>query len=283
MKDEEFKITRNYYPDVDNFQLLRMKGAVPYSFYSSFDSFNVTTLTYEMFYNDQKDALEPEETYLKASEIWDHFKCRDHREFINLYLKSDVMLLADCFEKVRDFIMKNYMLGPCHCYSVPGLTWQAGLKFTGTKLDLLDNIDDILFFEKAIRGGISGVMGSRYAKADDEYKLLYVDANNLYGWAMAEMMPLKNFKSYIPDKELTKEEIFSIPDDSWIGYFLEVDLDYPENIKFKTINMPFCHENIFIEDEDLSPYQLNLLKGKKRPKVNKLILSQTDKKNYSSL
>jgi hypothetical protein len=218
--------------------------------------------------------------FLKAKEIWDNFKCRDHREFINLYLKSDVMLLADCFEKFRDFIMKNYMLDPCHLYSVPGLTWQAGLKFTGTKLDLLGNIDDILFFEKCIRGGISGVVGSRYAKADDEYKLLYVDANNLYGWAMMEPLPFKDFKSYIPYKELTKEEIFAIPDDSGIGYFQEVDLDYPENIKFKTITMPFCPENIFIEDENVSPYQIKLLESKKRPKVNKLILSQTDKKNY---
>jgi hypothetical protein len=70
-------------------------------------------------------------------------------------------------------------------------------------LDLLDNIDDILFFEKSIRGCISGVMGSRYFKADENYKLLYVDANNLYGWAMMESQPYKDFKSYIPEKELT--------------------------------------------------------------------------------
>jgi hypothetical protein len=132
------------------------------------------------------------------------------------------MLLANCFEKFRD--LDNYMIDPCHCYSVPGLTWQAGLKFTNIKLDLLDNVDDILFFEKCIRGGISGVMGSRYAKSDENYTLLYVDANNLYGWAMMEHLPYKDLKSYIPAKELTKEEILAIPDDSGIGFFLEVDL-----------------------------------------------------------
>jgi hypothetical protein len=105
------------------------------------------------------------------------------------------MLLADCFEKCRYFIMNNYMIDACHCYSVPGLTWQAGLKFINIKLDLLDNVDDILFFEKCLRGGISGVMGSRYAKSDENNKLLYVDTSNLYGWAMMEPLLYKDFKS----------------------------------------------------------------------------------------
>jgi hypothetical protein len=98
----------------------------------------------------------------------------------------------------------------------------------------LDNIDGVLFFEKCIRGGISGVMGSRYAKSDENNKLLYIDSNNLYGWAMMEPLPYsyRDFESYIPAKELTKEEILTIPDDSGIGLFLEVDLSYPENIKF---------------------------------------------------
>jgi hypothetical protein len=83
-------------------------------------------------------------------------------------------------------------------------------------------------FEKCIRGGISGVMGSRYAIADYNtsaklhHKLLYVDANNLCGWAMMESPPYRYFKSYIPQKELTKEDIFAIEDDSGIGFFLEV-------------------------------------------------------------
>jgi hypothetical protein len=97
---------------------------------------------------------------------------------------------------------------------------------------------------------------------------------------MMEHLLYKDFKSYIPTKELTKEEILAIPDDSGIGFFLEVDLDYPENIKFKSKNFPYCPESQFIEEEDLSLYPVNLLKGKKIPKVNKLILSQTDKNNY---
>jgi hypothetical protein len=95
-----------------------------------------------------------------------------------LYLQSDVLILADCFENFREVNMKHFKIDPCHCYSAPGLTWQAGLKYTNAKLDLLPDIDSIIFFENCIRGGISGIMGSRYALANDEYKLLYIDANN---------------------------------------------------------------------------------------------------------
>ena len=98
----------------------------------------------------------------------------------------------------------------------------------------------MLSFERAIRGGISGIMGKRYFKANNEFKLLYIDANNLYGWAMKQEMPLKNFKMYQPDEEITKEHILGILDDSSIGFFLEVDLEYPETIKTKHIIFHFA-------------------------------------------
>ena len=233
-----------------------------------------------MFFNDLKNEMEPESVFNNALEIWNHFNCTNHGEFIDLYLKSDVMILADLFEKFRAVDLKHFEIDPCHCYSSPGLTWQAGLKYTGINLELLTNQEILLTFEEAIRGGISGIMGTRYAKADDNHKLLYVDANNLYGWAMMECMPYEDFQIYEPDHEITKEIILSITDESQIGYFLEVDLDYPDTIKFKSQNFPFCPESLFIDDDELSDYQKSLLLGKKRPKVNKLILTQKDKKKY---
>jgi hypothetical protein len=79
MEDKDFKLTRICYPGESDFQLLRKKGSVPYSFYTSHDYFNETNLTHEMFFNDLKDEMESEETYLKAKKIWDHFNCRNHR------------------------------------------------------------------------------------------------------------------------------------------------------------------------------------------------------------
>ena len=130
MVDDDFKITKMFYPNEADFKLLRKKGSIPYAFYNSFHSFNETSLTHEMFFDNLKNAMEPESTFKKSKELWDYFKIRNHGEFIDLYLKTDVLLLADLFERFRSANLKHFSIGPCHCYSTPGLTWQAGLKHT---------------------------------------------------------------------------------------------------------------------------------------------------------
>ena len=280
MTDDDFKITRQFYPDNDDFKLLRKKGAVPYSFYTSHKSYEEETLREDMFFNDLKNEMEPASVYERARETWDHFKIQNHGQFIDLYLKSDVLLLSDLFEKFRAVNLNYFQIDPCHCYSAPGLTWQAGLKYTAINLELLTEVDSFLLFEKAIRGGISGVMGRRYFKADDQHKLLYIDANNLYGWAMMQMLPESDFKVYEEIPDITKEDILSITEKSQLGFFFEVDLEYPEEIKLKSLNFPYCPESLFIPYEELSDYQKSLLGDEKRPKVEKLILTQNPKKNY---
>jgi hypothetical protein len=281
MTDKDFKLTRLFYPDDDKFKLLRKKGSVPYSFYTSFETFNETTLTHDMFYNDLKNEMEPESVYKQAKEIWDHFNIQNHGQFLDLYLKTDVLLLADLFERFRSVNIKHFNIDPCHCYSAPGLTWQAGLKYTNINLELLTEIDTLLFFEKAIRGGVSGIMGDRYFKPDKDHKLLYVDANNLYGWAMMEPHPMGMFKTTIPenlDLKDFKNRVLSIDDNSPIGYYFEVDLKYPDHIKFKTKNMPYCPEQIIVPDEWLSDYQRS--RKPTTPPTQKLLLTQNNKKKY---
>ena len=279
MTDEDFKILRAFYPNYDTFKLLRHKGSVPYSFYDSHESFQQTSLTHEMFFNDLKNVMEPLSVYQKAKEIWDHFKCQNHGQFIDVYLQSDVLLLADAFEKFRNVNLNYFAIDPCHCYSAPGLSWCAGLKYTDIKLELLTDVDMLLFFETAIRGGISGVMGTRYVKADENHKLLYIDANNLYGWAMMESLPYKDFRMYQIPYPLEKEDILRLPDDGEIGYFLEVDLDYPSCIKDVSKHFPFCPERMFIKDCELSEYQKSLLTDK-CGRTEKLMLTQKNKRNY---
>ena len=88
---------------------------------------------------------------------------------IKLYLQVDVLILADAFEKFREFFLTHHEIDPAYCYSAPGLTWQCGLKYTGIKLDLLTDYDMLLMFENGIRGGYSGVLGDRYVKANNKY------------------------------------------------------------------------------------------------------------------
>ena len=115
------------------------------------------------------------------------------------YLRKDLLLLADVFEKFIDLCLKFYGLDPCHYFSSLGLSWDAMLKMTSVKLEKISDTDKYLFIEKGLRGGISYI-GKRYAKANSKYmndydskKLsaftTFLGMNNLYGCAMSEYLP----------------------------------------------------------------------------------------------
>ena len=155
------------------------------------------------------------------------------RDYHDFYLLCEVLLLADVFETFRDTCKKNYDLDPAHFYTAPGLSWQASLKMTGVQLELLTDIDQHLFIESGIRGGVSTIC-HRYATLNvpgevnfDESKpiehLIYFDANNLYGWAMSQYLPSSNFK-WLNREQIEQLDVGNIDDDSDTGYILEVDL-----------------------------------------------------------
>ena len=153
------------------------------------------------------------------------------------YLKKDVLLLADVFEKFIDTCLKYYGLDPCHYFSSPGLIWDAMLKMTGITLENISDIDKYLFIEKGLRGGISYI-AKRYGKANNKYMNDYdpekqsthiscLDMNNLYGWTMSENLPYERFKQL---KNVDEIDVMSISKKSLIGYFLKVDLEYPDEL-----------------------------------------------------
>ena len=94
--------------------------------------------------------------YHRAIKVWKVFKIKNLGEYHDLYLKTDVLLLVDVFEKFVEIIcLKYYKLDPCYYFSSPGLSWDAMLKMTGIKLELISDVDMHLFIEKGMRGGIS--------------------------------------------------------------------------------------------------------------------------------
>ena len=127
-----------------------------------------------------------------------------------MYVQSDTLLLTDVFENLRNKCIEIYELDPAHFLSAPGLAWQAFLKKTGLRLELLTDIDMLFMVEKGTRGGIYQAI-HRYAKANNKYVknydknielsyLMFLDANNLYGWAMSQKLPVDGFnwwKSYL--------------------------------------------------------------------------------------
>ena len=182
-------------------------------------------------------------------------------DYHNHYLKKDVLLLAGVFEEIIDTCLKFYGLDPCHYFSSPGLSWNAMLKMTGVKLEKITDIDKYLFIEKELREGISYI-AKKYAKANNKFIndydpkkpstfITYLDMNNLYGWAMSEYLPYEGFKWL---KNVDKFDVMSINEKSPIGYFLEVDLEYPDELHELHNDYPLAPEKLAVTNDILSNY-----------------------------
>ena len=191
-----------------------------------------------------------------------------------LYLKNDVILFADVFEKFIKISVEEYGINPLYCVSLPGYTWLCSLRYTGTSLQTLQDKDMILLLENNIRGGISSVMGDRYRKSDKNKTILYIDANNLYGHSKSQYLPYDEIKF---DNKIGLEDILNTPNDSDNGYFIEVDLTYPNNIKEKTKNFPFAPMNKKIILDNFNDFMKDI-KPDTYIQSSKLICDWSDKK-----
>ena len=143
------------------------KGVYPYQYIDSFEKFNETELPpIEKFYSSLNDESIKQTDYEHAQKVWNAFNCKTIGDYHDLYLKTDVVLLADVFQNFRKVCMNAYKLDPLHYYTAPGLSWDALLKLTKIDLELLTDIDQHLFIEKGMRGGIS-MVSKRHAKANN--------------------------------------------------------------------------------------------------------------------
>ena len=210
-------------------------------------------------------------------------------DYHDLNLKTDVLLLVDVFEKFIKTCLDYYGLYPCHYFSSPGLSWDAMLKMTGIKLDLISDTDMHLFIEKGMRGSISYI-SKRYSKANTKYMkcydsseeskfIMYLDANNFYGWAMSQYLPYSGFK-WLNQKEISRFCLNSISENSLIGYMLEVDLKYPDELNNLHNDYPLAPEKLEITQNLLSKYCSNVANkyGIKIGGVNKLVPNLRNKK-----
>ena len=151
-----------------NLELLTRKGVYPYDYMDTPEKLKETKLPpKEAFYSRLNNEGISEEDYTHAKQVWETFEMKT-LDYHNLYNKLDVLLLADVFENFRDVCIKNYNLDTAHYYTAPGLAWDASLKLTDVKLDLLSDIDMLLMVEKGIIGGVS-MVSNRYGKANNKY------------------------------------------------------------------------------------------------------------------
>jgi hypothetical protein len=220
---------------------------------------------------------------------------------MELYLKTDVLLLADVFESFRDMCLSEktgYRLDPCHYFTAPGMAWDAALKMYGGSLELLTDLDMVLMYEKGTRGGIS-MISQRYAKANNKYMkdfdealeksyILYLDMNNLYGGAMQKALPVRDFQWESPEKFSAKK----IQEMDWFnseymtlygrGYTFMVDLEYPTELHDKHNDYPLAAEKMTITRDMVSPYNVDLaeIAGDKLKDTVKLVPNLHDKEGY---
>ena len=273
LSEDDFKNLEKYFIP-EEIKLLKQKGFYPYEYMDNIEKLKDTKPPpQKAFYSKLTGKGINNYNYNHVLNVWKTCKIKKLKEYHEVYNKTDVLLLADVFEKFRDLCLMNYGLDPAHYYTAPGLAWDAMLKMTKINLELLSDVDKLLMIEKGIRGGIS-IISNRYGKANNKYMkdfyekelskyLMYLDANNLYGWAMSQKLPIHSFE-WMTDKEI--KNLFKVQVvQFWerTPCILEVDLTYPEELHDLHNDYPLCPERVECD------------KG-----VKKLIPNLRDKNNY---
>lgn len=289
-------------PTEERFRRIAQKGIYPYDYMNSFDRFEEKKLPdRESFYSKLTEQETSQDEHDHAKTVFDTFELTSLRQYHDLYLMQDVLLLADIFENFRETTFQDIGLDPARFVSLPGLSRDSGLFFHDNVIDAEGierpfevelfrdceaHKDMYEFCENAIRGGVSMIKG-RYSKAGNGKVIIYLDANNLYGWAMSQWLPVGDYK-WLAGWELVllmNEDIWkSMPDDGEFGYFLEVDMDIPTDIHDKLKDLPIAPVKQCVDMNDLSPFSMAqyAAMGTQPDCTNpKLLLTLYNKEKYS--
>ena len=237
---------------------------------SSWDKFEESQLPpIEAFYSSLNMSNVSKGDCEHVQRLWKEFRIHNLREYHDLYLLTNVILLANAFEAFRDTCLEHYSLNPAHFYTSPRLAWKARLKCTVIRLELLTDPDMLLMSEHGIRGGITQAV-HRYAAVNNPYMsdkfdpnestcyLQYQDANNLYGWAMSQLLLTGGFRWV----SINPNEIGELAARTDKGYLLEVDVAYPDQLHDLHNDLPFICQHMEINH------------------VEKLVLNLYNKRNY---
>ena len=265
----------------------------PYSYLDSAERLKERTLPpKEAFFNDISQSHITDSEYSYARYVWDILECETLQDYMEAYLITDVLLLTDIFENFRSDSIRAYKLDPAHYLSNAHYTFDAFLRSTKCVLQNFRDPDHYLYSVAAIRGGLS-MISHRHARANNpllknfdpqkpQSYIVYLDANNLYGWAMSQPLPTGGF-SWMSEDELTLEKLMEIPVDSDWGCLVEVDLSYPQHLHDRHSDLPLVPHHHKVSAKQLSPYARRLVKKHKiRASVNnlKLFTSFLPKERY---
>ena len=276
---------------LNKFGLERRKGIFPYKWLDSIDKLHERSLPpKKAFYSKLKQSGITDKEYKQAIDCWNNTVCETIKDYMTLYLKTDVLLSVDLFEILRDKCLEHYEIGPCYTYSTPGLIWLCGLKYTNVRLKYYKentvNIYDTI--QHGIRGGLASVLGDCHvtckneeisgtaSQIDPEYTgkenyLNYLDFNSLYASAKVQALPTGESKVCCGN-DYTQSS-------STKGYIYTIDVNHNDELKQKTKKYPFFPEKTKANIDQFRDYQ-NENKKKRYNPNEKLMLKLSDKVDY---
>lgn len=298
--------------------LLLRKGVYPYAFATSIEALeNCTELpSKEEFFNDLTQEHISDSDYEHAQKVWKEFGIKNMMEYTTLYVKTDVLLLAEAVYDMRNNIWDEFGLDMCAYLSLPMLAKDIMLKYTQAEVELIHDEEMSNLLQNNIRGGLSFInkrvavarvpnednngadsndnsdgdnnnnkKTNTDAESDKDSKvILYVDANNLYGRAMIFPLPYRGFR-WMTDEELANfdldKDVTRNSGDN--GYILEVDLKYPAHLHLDHNSFPLAPHSMKISEADISPYSKQALKavyGKTKHNSKKLVSTFKTRKHY---
>jgi len=253
------------------YNLLTKKGVMCYEYIDNIERLREKKLPPRFrFFDHLKNRHITGEEYARAKTVWKRMNCRNLEEYLAVYLMSDVLLLADCFENFRRVCQKNFLLDPARFLSLPHLAWNALLLHTNVKLEILPSTDMYFFIKRGIRGGVASIMhrfvddinipemGKEFQPDKARKEIASFDCTNLYGLALCKSLPLRGYR-WLSAGEINAFEIESVSAKSETGYILSVDLEYPDRLHDEHDMLPLCPEKVTIPPAEWSNF--NLLRG----------------------
>ena len=219
-----------------NLKDLERKGIFPYEYIDTWNKYNEMEFpSIEHFYSNLNISSISYDDYEYGKTVFDNLKEKNIGNYNDVYLIVDVLQMMNVFENFRNLCLEVYKLDPAYYLTAPGLFWDAMLKKTKIQLELISDPEIFMMIKKGIRGGIVQAV-TRYGQSNEDNHLLYLDANNLYGWAMNQYLPYAGF-------EKSSEEIWKSNKDLNIGFILEVDLTVPKQLHDKFNDFPLAPEH----------------------------------------
>lgn len=261
--------------DPEKLELLTRKGKFPFDYVDSVTKLADPHLPKpEAFYDRLKQKNISEEDYVHCQQVYRKFRCRNLNDYMLVYLQTDVLLLSNVFEAYRRLSLEKWKMDPVKFFSASHFTFQCMLRYTGVEIEIMQDMEMVNMIKQSIRGGLS-LVSKRYIEANDplmkkfdsskdRVEIAYIDCCNLYGYALKQCLPHKNFR-WLTSDEIGAFDVRNVADDAKTGYILECDFEFPETVHDSLKDFVPLVEKMQVTPADWSPYMKDIFAQKCKP------------------